>query len=185
MTHRRSALDARALTVALAMAAAVPTLAAEPPATATTPATRAQDARRDPGEEARLDPSDVEAVYGQVLRFYRPPRNQRRWLDPALLRAAGDTAARRLEPRMAERLVAAAGPSFCLLGGPDPRRGSSGAELRLSPIRAGASGRVLVVVACRLVQFPGVRIDVPGQEFVLERSPRGWRIVDRHGVHAP
>jgi hypothetical protein len=141
---------------------------------------------RDPSEVVVTDPAVVELVYETALRFYRPPRNQSRWLDPRLLPAArGDSAAGSLDASLATRLVARLGDRFCVLGSDGCDPDELGGELRVSPIYSEADGRMRVIVACRMVWPTGPTTDNGAQAFLIERTKRGWRIADRGGVETP
>jgi len=134
-------------------------------------------------ETLTVSAADVGPIYEVALRFYTPPRNQSRWLDLHRLPATpGDTTSPPLDHALAEWLVTRLGDRFCLLEEPNTCRRNNGAQLEVSPIYASSHDRVRVVVACRLVfQYAGL-MNNGAQAFVLERTPRGWRVVDRHGV---
>ena len=148
---------------------------------------------REPTEQSSVAPADVFPIYERVLRFYRPPRNQSRWLDLRLLPTApDDRAIQPLAYPLAAQLVHALGRGFCMLdsaaagmkpcGRSNSSEGFLGAELRLSEIYASAPDRVRVVVSCRLVWAPHVTTDNGSQAFIVGRTADGWRILDRHGA---
>ena len=137
---------------------------------------------RQAGERAVVAAADVEPIYEEALRFYRPPRNQCRWLDPRLLAAAPrETAARELDPELAGRLVERLGDRFCLLGEPLCGGRKQGGELQVSEIYAWSPDTARVVVACRMV-WAGARVDNGAQAFLLVRAEKGWNIADRGGA---
>jgi hypothetical protein len=170
------------------MVIAVLAVVSGPPAAWAKPVTPATDLisadsspYRGAREHASIAAADVPAIYETVLRFYRPPGNQSRWLDRRLLAdAPGDTAADLLDREFAEGLVARLGSHFCLLERPERCPRKNGAELQLSDIYVRRADEVRVVVACRLVFRHAGVMDNGNQVFILRRTSKGWRIVDRY-----
>jgi hypothetical protein len=141
---------------------------------------------REVDEVASVAEADVETIYAIAIRFYRPPRNQSRWLDLRLLpAAASDSTPPSLDHGLAERLVGRLGRRFCVLERGNGCDGSNGAVLRLSRIYATTPDRVRVVVGCRLVWPGNTTTDNGGQAFLLNRTAKGWVIAGRHGVTEP
>ena len=140
----------------------------------------------EPGDTATIRAADVEPVYEAALRFYRPPRNQFRRLDPHLLPArAGETATGALDPRLAATLVQRLGDRFCLVDAPGRCTESIGGELRVSQIYGETPDRVKVIVGCRMVWIGSASTDNGAQAFLLTRDAKGWHVADRGGVATP
>lgn len=148
---------------------------------------------RDSTEQSSVAATDVAAIYEVVLRFYRPPRHQSRWLDLRLLPATrDDRVPGTIERALGEQIVDALGRDWCLLEPSEARTESCsgrrhdqvflGAELRLSEIYATTPDRARVIVSCRLVWTSHQTTENGSQAFLLDRTPEGWRILDRHGV---
>jgi len=143
---------------------------------------RSYSVYRGAGEAAAVAPADVAPIYVAALRFYRPPRNQSRWLDPGVLpESPGDTTSRTLDHGLVTDLVAKLGDRFCPLGAPCSRGLTQGAELRVSRIYAATPNEARIVVACRTV-WEGVSTSNSAQSFSLVRTPQGWVVADRGGA---
>ena len=184
----------RTLALATLLAAAchgAPPAAPPPVPEAPDPPVRGSDAAA-----AALPPADRDAVYAQVVRFYRPSGGQARWLDPrplASTRGAATDSAVAADDEWALAVREGAGSArVCVVDGEDgPCRGRTGGILRLSRAYADAGGseaRVFVVYT------PVRDVDgtfAPGAGPVMEmlftfaRDGGRWRMVDHRAVRAP
>ena len=115
-------------------------------------------------------------VYERVLRFYRPPAGQSRWIARERIDPPGGPA---FDMEEIAELLRRLGPGpFCASEIPRTCRSDRGGLLRLSPIKDLGGGRVSVVVAyeSRAPYSPAI---VTRQMFVLGQEGDSWRILRR------
>ena len=115
------------------------------------------------------------AVYTTALRFYDPPRGQRRWLESPMIDESGAPTGVPLDPALAADLLERLGDDFQ----PWTRsaRGSGG-RVALSPIRAVAPDTFRVTVGYRH-RTPYAEGPATFQSFLVGRDGEGWRILAR------
>lgn len=117
----------------------------------------------------------VIAVYTTALRFYDPPRGQRRWLESPMIDESGAPAGAALDPALAADLLERLGDDF--RPWTESARGSGG-RVAVSPIRAVAPDAFRLTVGYRH-RTPYAEGPATFQSFLVSRDGEEWRIFAR------
>ena len=115
------------------------------------------------------------AVYTTALRFYDPPRGQRRWLESPMIDESGGPTGVALDPALAVDLLERLGNDF--QPWTTSARGSGG-RVAGSPLRAVAPDTFGVTVGYRH-RTPYAEGPATFQAFLVGRDGEGWRILAR------
>ena len=115
------------------------------------------------------------AVYATALRFYDPPRGQRRWLESPMIDESGAPSDAALDPALAADLLERLGDDF--RPWMKSARGSGG-RVAVSPLRAVAPDAFRVTVGYRH-RTPYAEGPATFQSFLVGRDGAGWRILAR------
>ena len=118
------------------------------------------------------------AVYTAALRFYDPPRGQRRWLESPMIDESGAPTGVALHPTLAADLLERLGDDF--RPWTKSARGSGG-RVALSRIRAVAPDTFRVTVGYRH-RTPYAEGPATFQSFLVGRDGERWRILARGAV---